>query len=138
MNYWLLKTEPETYSWDTLVSKGIDMWEGVRNYIARSNIRKIKKGDQLFIYHSGKARGIVGLAEAVNEYYPDPTADGQDWSVIDVKPIRKLNRFIPLEELKGKPELRNMALVKYPRLSVQPVSAAEFHFILKLESEKVE
>jgi predicted RNA-binding protein with PUA-like domain len=133
MNYWLLKTDPDTYNWDNLVSKGSDMWDGVRNYQARNNLREIKKGDTIFIYHSGNEPGIIGLAEAIKEYYPDPTADNGDWSVIEIKPVRKLKRYITLEEIKQKPELGNMYLVRNTRLSVQPVTLKEYNFILKLE-----
>jgi len=136
MNYWLLKSEPETFSWETLVKEGQSMWDGVRNYQARNNIRAMKKGDIFFFYHSGKSPGIVGLAEVVNDHYPDPTAKEGDWSVVDVKPIRKLDRFISLDEIKKIPQLENMVLVKNTRLSVQPVSSEEYKYILKLVDGK--
>lgn len=135
MNYWLLKTDPETYSWDDLVKKGVDMWDGVRNFQARNYLRKIRKGDIIFVYHSGEERGLVGLAEAVKEFYSDPTSNNGDWSVIDVKPVRKLKRFISLAEIKKVPELKNMVLLKNTRLSVQPVFSNEFNIIMKLEKD---
>lgn len=135
MNYWLMKTEPGTYSWDDLVKKGSDMWDGVRNYQARNNLRKMKNGDKVFIYHSGSEPGIIGLAEVIRENYPDPTASEGDWSVVDVKPVKKMKRFIPLHEIKQKSALKNMSLIKSTRLSVQPVLKDEYELIVKMEDE---
>jgi predicted RNA-binding protein with PUA-like domain len=135
MNYWLLKTEPDTFSWDNLLKDGCSMWDGVRNYQARNNLRKMKKGELFFFYHSGKNPGIVSIAEIVKEYYPDPTSTEGDWSVVDVKPVRKLNRFIALQEIKKVPELHNMVLLKNSRLSVQPVTPEEYNIIIALEGE---
>lgn len=136
MNYWLLKTEPDTFSWETLLKEGTSMWDGVRNFQARNNIRKMKKGDIAFFYHSGKDPGIVGLAEVVKEHYPDPTAKEGDWLVVDVKPVRKFKRFVSLQEVKQQPTLKDMYLVRSPRLSVQPVTADEYAYILDLELKK--
>jgi predicted RNA-binding protein with PUA-like domain len=135
MNYWLLKTEPDTFSCDDLIKLGHSMWDGVRNYHARNNLRLMKKGDQFLFYHSGKNPGIIGLAEIVKEHYPDPTAKEGDWSVVDVKPIRKLKKFVSLEEIKKLPQLQNMVLVKNTRLSVQPVTSVEFSQIIELENK---
>ncbi len=135
MNYWLLKTEPETFSWDNLVEQKTAMWDGVRNYQARNNLRKMKKGDIALFYHSVKNPAIIGIAEIVKEHYPDPTAKEGDWSVIDVKPVRKLERVITLQEIKAYPALKEMVLVKSSRLSVQPVTKDEFEIIMKLEKE---
>jgi predicted RNA-binding protein with PUA-like domain len=132
MNYWLLKTEPETFSWENLVKEGEAMWDGVRNYQARNNLRAMKKGDQFLFYYSGKNPGIVGLAEVTKEHYPDPTAKEGDWSVVNVKPIRKFKRPVALQEIKENKQLLNMVLVKNTRLSVQPVTENEFKLILKL------
>jgi len=137
MNYWLLKTEPETFSWDTMVKEETSMWDGVRNFQARNNLRKMKKGDILFFYHSGKNSGIVGLAEVAKEHYPDPTAKEGDWSVVEVKPIRKLKRFITLQEIKQIQDLHTMYLIRSSRLSVQPVTKEEYEFILELEKSDV-
>lgn len=135
MNYWLLKTEPETFSWDNLVEQKTAMWDGVRNYQARNNLRKMKKGDIALFYHSVKNPGIVGIAEIVKEHYPDPIAKEGDWSVVDVKPVRKLEQVITLQEIKAYPALKDMVLVKSSRLSVQPVTKEEFEIIIKLEKE---
>jgi predicted RNA-binding protein with PUA-like domain len=134
MNYWLLKTEPSTFSWDELESKKHAMWDGVRNYQARNNLRKMKVGEKTFIYHSGNNPGIIGIAEVVKEFYPDPTAKEGDWSVIEIKPVRKLKRFIGLQEIKQIQELKDMVLVRNTRLSVQPIELKEFNLILKLEN----
>ena len=136
MNYWLAKTEPDTFGWDNLEREGISMWDGVRNYQARNNLRKMKRGDTVFIYHSGKNPGIIGLAEVVKEHYPDPTAKEGDWSVVDVKPVRKLKRIITLVEIKQIPKLSGMYLVKSPRLSVQPVEPGAYQLILELEKQR--
>lgn len=136
MNYWLVKTEPETFSWDTMVKEGTSMWDGVRNFQARNNIRNMKKGDLLLFYHSGESKEIVGLAEVVKEHYPDPTAKEGDWSVVDVKPVRKFKRSVSLQEVKQQPDLKDMYLVRSPRLSVQPVTEEEYKFILDLEQKK--
>lgn len=133
MNYWLVKTEPETFSWNDLVEKGSSMWDGVRNFQARNNLKKMKKEDILLFYHSGKNPGIVALAKVSEEHYPDPTATEGHWLVVDVKPVRALKRFISLHELKQIQELEDMILVKSPRLSVQPVKEEEFNKILELE-----
>jgi predicted RNA-binding protein with PUA-like domain len=137
MNLWLLKTEPDTFSWDNLEREGTSMWDGVRNYQARNNLRKMKKGEYVFIYHSGKNPGIVGIAEVANEYYPDPTANEGDWSVVNVKPIRKFKRLVTLQEIKQKPALNNMYLIRNSRLSVQPVTPEEYNIILEMEKETV-
>lgn len=134
MNYWLVKTEPETFSWNDLVSKGTAMWDGVRNFQARNNIKQMKNGDLLLFYHTGKNPGIIALAEVVREHYPDPTASEGPWLVVDVKPVRPLKRFITLSEVKKNPELKNMILVNSPRLSVQPVKKEEFDILMNLEN----
>jgi predicted RNA-binding protein with PUA-like domain len=135
MNYWLVKTEPETFSWENLERESTSMWEGVRNFQARNNLRKMKINDTVFIYHSGKIPGIIGLAEVAREHYTDPTANKGDWSAVDLKPVRRLKRFIRLEEIKQTRKLNNMALVRNSRLSVQPVTAEEYHSILEMEED---
>jgi len=132
MNYWLLKTEPETFSWDNLLEQRTAMWDGVRNYQARNNLRKMKVGDQVLFYHSVKNPAVVGLAEVVKEFYPDPTAKEGDWSVVDIKPIRKLERAVSLHEIKQTTSLRKMVLVNSSRLSVQPVTSDEFQIIIRM------
>jgi predicted RNA-binding protein with PUA-like domain len=133
MNYWLLKTEPETFSWENLISDGVSMWDGVRNYQARNNLRSMKTGDKAFIYYSGKNPGVIGIAEVVKEHYPDPTATEGDWSVIEIKPIKKLKRFIPLNEIKLDSNLSEMVLLKNSRLSVQPLKSGEFNYLSGLD-----
>jgi predicted RNA-binding protein with PUA-like domain len=133
MNYWLVKTEPETFSWDDLIKQGSSMWDGVRNFQARNNLRKMKTNDTLLFYHSGKNPGIVAIAKVIREHYPDPTAKEGDWSVVDVEPVRPLKRFISLQEVKQVPELSEMVLLKASRLSVQPVTQEEYNAILGLE-----
>lgn len=135
MNYWLVKTEPETFGWDNLVSKGSSMWDGVRNFQARNNIKQMKSNDTLLFYHSGKNPGIVALAKVSREHYPDPTATEGNWLVVDVVPERPLQRFISLAEIKHNPSLKNMVLVNNPRLSVQPVTQEEFEIIMALEKK---
>ena len=133
MSIWLMKTEPETFGWDDLVKLGSSMWDGVRNYQARNNLRKMKIGDTVLFYHSVTNPSIVGIAEVCKEHYPDPTAKEGDWSVVEVKPIRKLSRSISLLEIKQNNALQNMVLVRNSRLSVQPVTTEEYKILLELE-----
>lgn len=132
MNYWLLKSEPETFSWDDHLREKRSMWDGVRNYTARNNLRSMKKGDRAFFYHSGKNPCIVGIVEIAKEAYPDPTATEGDWSVVDIVPVAPLQRPISLKEIKATEALSGMSLVTSFRLSVQPVTPAEFKLILKM------
>jgi predicted RNA-binding protein with PUA-like domain len=134
MNYWLIKTEPDTFSWNDLIKQCTAMWDGVRNYQARNNLRKMQQGDTLLFYHSGKIPGIVGIAEVIKEHYADPTAKEGDWSVVDIKPIKKFKRLISLQEIKQIQALQNMVVVKSSRLSVQPVQPHEFQLIIQLEA----
>ena len=132
MNYWLIKSEPNTYSYDDLVKKGKDHWDGVRNYAARNHMKAMKKGDLAFFYHSVDEKQIVGLAECVTEFYQDPTTDDDRWVVVDFAPKQKLKKPVSLEEIKKEPELAEMILLKISRLSVQPVSKNEFDHIMKM------
>lgn len=132
MEYWLIKSEPNTYSWDDLVELGVDHWDGVRNFKARNNIKAMKVGDLCLFYHSVNEKSIVGIAEVVKEYYKDPTTDDHRWYVMDVKPVRKLKRPITLAEVKADERLSEMQLVKYSRLSVQKVRKEEFDIILEM------
>ncbi len=135
MNYWLIKSEPGTYSWDDFVKLGRDHWDGVRNFKARNNIKQMKVGDVCFFYHSVTEKAIVGLAEVVKEYYPDPTTDDHRWYVMDVVPLRKLKRPITLAEVKADGRLDQMKLVTHSRLSVQPVTEEEYGIILELSEQ---
>ena len=135
MQYWLVKSEPSAWSWDDQVkggSKG-DAWTGVRNHTAKQNLMKMKKGDQAFFYHSVDEKSIVGVVEVVREAYPDPTAkSGEPWVVVDVKAVAPLRRPVTLADIKAEPRLKDMALVKLSRLSVQPVTAAEWQLVSKM------
>lgn len=134
MNYWLIKSEPNTYSYDDLVKKGKDHWDGVRNYAARNHMKAMKKGDLAFFYHSVDDKEIVGIAECVTEFYQDPTTDDDRWVVVDFAPKQKLNKPVSLDEIKKEPALANMILLKISRLSVQPVTKEEFDYILKMSA----
>lgn len=132
MNYWLIKSEPNTYSWDDLVKLGRDHWDGVRNFKARNNIKLMKVGDLCLFYHSVNEKAIVGIAEVVKEYYADPTTDDHRWYVMDVVPKQKLKRPVTLAEVKADDRLSEMQLVKYSRLSVQAVKKEEFDIIMEM------
>jgi predicted RNA-binding protein with PUA-like domain len=133
--YWLMKTEPETFSYDDIVKQGQSCWDGVRNYTARNNMAAMKNGDRVLIYHSVNGKEVVGIAEVVRESYPDPTIDDQRWVAVDVKPIEKLKNPVTLETIKKDPALQEMALIKLSRLSVQPVKKEEFDHIVKLSQK---
>jgi predicted RNA-binding protein with PUA-like domain len=135
MNYWLVKSEPFKFSWDTFVSKGGDMWDGVRNYAARNNLRAMKEGDLVFFYHSNEGLEIVGLAKVTKEHYPDPTADDPKWVVVDLVPVKKLNKPVSLAQIKADPVLQQMAIVRLSRLSVSPVTPTEFDRVMDLADE---
>lgn len=132
MNYWLVKSEPETYSWDTFEKMGRDHWDGVRNYQARNNINKMKVDDKVLFYHSGKSRSVVGIARVVRESYPDPTTSDERWTVVDLVPEKKLDREVTLKEIKEDSRLSQIALVRQSRLSVMPLKKEEFDIIISL------
>ena len=140
MPAWILKTEPDTYSWDDLVKDKSTFWSGIRNYTARNNLMAMKKGDRCFIYHSGGPKELVGIAEVTREHYPDPTATEPDdakknWVVVDIRPRTKLKRPVTLAQMKAHRTLANMQLVKVSRLSVCPLTAAEERALLSLAGE---
>jgi predicted RNA-binding protein with PUA-like domain len=130
--FWLVKQEPSAYSWTNLVADGKTAWTGVRNYTARNNLRAMRKGDAVFFYHSVEGKEIVGLAKVVREAYPDPTAKEGDWSAVDLAPEKALARQVTLDEIKRNPKLKQMALLRLSRLSVQPVTSVEFQEILRM------
>jgi predicted RNA-binding protein with PUA-like domain len=135
MNYWLIKSEPDEWSWDEQVKKGAkgEAWTGVRNHAAKLNLTKMKKGDRAFFYHSGDAKAVVGIAEIIRESYPDPTAAaGEPWVAVDVKALRPLKTPVPLAAIKAEPALKDMTLIKQSRLSVQPVAAAEWKIVCQM------
>jgi predicted RNA-binding protein with PUA-like domain len=135
MAYWLVKTEPSAWSWDDQVKAGAkgEPWTGVRNHTAKQNLVKMKQGDRAFFYHSGEEKSIVGVVEVIREAYPDPTArPGEPWVVVDLKAVGPLRRPVTLADIKAEPRLKDMALVKLSRLSVQPVAAAEWTLVSKM------
>jgi predicted RNA-binding protein with PUA-like domain len=139
MNYWLIKSEPDTWSWDMQVKKGPkgEAWTGVRNHTAKQNLTKMKKGDRAFFYHSGEGKEVVGIAEIVRESYPDPTAKpGEPWVVVDVKAETPFKTPVTLAAIKSEPRLKDMALVKLSRLSVQPVTPAEWKIVCQMGGVK--
>jgi predicted RNA-binding protein with PUA-like domain len=125
-NFWLVKSEPSAYSWANLVADGKTAWTGVRNYTARNNLRAMRKGDAVFFYHSVVGKEIVGIAKVAREAYPDPTAKEGDWSAVDIAPEKPLPKPVTLDEIKRNPKLKEMALLRLSRLSVQPVTSAQF------------
>lgn len=131
MRYWLFKSEPSTWSWEDQVAKGEagEEWDGVRNYQARNFMREMKLGDRGFFYHSQKEKAVVGVIEICAEVHPDSKADDPRWECVDIKAIEKLPTPVTLDEIKGDPALSEMALLKQSRLSVQPVTEAEFAHI---------
>ena len=133
-NYWLLKSEPSTWSWDDQVKSKIDMWDGVRNYQARNNLMKMKKGDQCFFYHSVDEKSIVGIVEVHKEHYPDPTDKSKKFVAIDVKAVKKLKYPVTLDRIKKNYKLKGIPLIKQSRLSVMPLTVHEFNEILKLSN----
>lgn len=136
MAYWLIKSEPFKYSWDQFVKDGKTFWDGVRNYAARNNLKDMRKGDQLFFYHSNEGLEIVGIAEVVKEHYQDPTTDETAWVVVDVKPVKKLKNPVSLQQIKAEPRLQDMALLRLSRLSVQPVKEEEWEVVMELAGER--
>lgn len=135
MAYWLVKSEPSVYSWDQFVKDKKTIWDGVRNYAARLHLRAMKKSDEVLYYHSNEGLAIVGIAGVVKEAYPDPTADSDTWSAVDLKPLRPLKQPVTLDQIKKDKRLKDMALVRIGRLSVQPVTEDEWKVILELAGE---
>ena len=136
MKYWLLKSEPNTWSWDNQVKEGASMWDGVRNYQARNNLKKMKKGDQAFFYHSVSEKSVVGIVKVVKEYYNDPTDETKRFVVVDVKAIKKLKKSVSLNEIKLNKKLKNIALVKQSRLSVMQIDFKSWKIINKMGNIK--
>jgi len=135
MAYWLVKSEPDSWSWDQQVKAGAKgtEWTGVRNFTARKNLVTMKKGDRAFFYHSNVGKEIVGIAEVAKEHYPDPTAKaGEPWVVVDFKAVEPIKTPVTLDAIKGESKLKDMALLKQSRLSVQPVTADEWKIVSKM------
>lgn len=131
-NYWLVKSEPESYSWSDFVKDGKTAWTGVRNYQARNNLRAMKRGDLVLFYHSVSEKQIVGIARVQKEFYPDPTAIEGDWSSVDLVPVKALKNRVTLETIKADKILRDIPLVRHSRLSVTPLNENQFHHLMAL------
>jgi predicted RNA-binding protein with PUA-like domain len=134
MAYWLLKSEPSSWSWDQQVAAGAKgtFWSGVRNHTAKNNLMAMKKGDRAFFYHSGEGKAIVGIVEVIKEYYPDHTDPTGQFGMVDVKAVEALPKPVTLDQVKKEPKLKDMALVKFSRLSVQPVSDEEWRIVRRM------
>lgn len=135
MAHWLIKSEPFKYSWDQLVKDKQTFWDGVRNYTARNNLRSMKKGDELFFYHSNEGLEIAGIVKVVKEAYQDPTTNETAWVVVDVKPVRRLKNPVTLAQIKADKRLKNMDLIRLSRLSVGSVKDEEWNIVLELAGE---
>ena len=134
-NSWLVKQEPEDYSWDDLVRDKKTAWTGVRNFQARNNLRNMKTGDAVLFYHSGKDKSVVGIAEVAKAAYPDPTADDDSWIAVDIKPVEPLAKPVSLGDIRMNGKLRDLLLVRQSRLSVMPVSKEDFDEIVKMSGK---
>ena len=132
MNYWLVKSEPGSYSWDDLVKDGWTYWDGVRNYQARNNLKAMKKGDRVLYYHSNVGLEVVGVARVIKEHYQDPTTDDERWVCVDIEPEKPLKNPVTLSDIKARASLKNLPLINNSRLSVMPVGKKEFDQILKM------
>ena len=136
MAYWLVKSEPAAYSWEQLEKDKQTVWSGVRNYAARGHLKNMKKGDDVFFYHSNEGLDIVGVAKVAKESYQDPTTEDDRWVAVDLKAYKKLKKPVSLEQIKQDKRLKDMALVRIGRLSVQPVTDSEWKAIMELSGEK--
>ena len=134
MAYWLLKTEPDVFSWDDQVKRGAkgESWTGVRNFTARRHLKEMKKGDLAFFYHTGDEKQVVGIVEIIREAYKDPTDEKGVFQAVDVKAVKPVPKPVTLAAVKAEPKLKEMALVKYSRLSVQPVTGPEWKLVCKM------
>jgi predicted RNA-binding protein with PUA-like domain len=136
MSYWLVKSEPSAYGWEQLEKEKETVWSGVRNYAARLHLRAMKKGDPVLFYHSNEGLDIVGIAKVSKEAYQDPTTTDEAWIAVNITPFKKLKKSVPLDTIKNDKRLKEMALVRIGRLSVQPVSEKEWKVIMELAGEK--
>jgi len=132
INYWLVKSEPDAFSWDQQVKNKVEPWTGVRNFMARNNLRAMKKGDKAFFYHSNIGKEIVGIVKVVREAYPDPTAESGDWSAVDMQADRALKTPVTLAAIKADPRFADFALVRLSRLSVAPVGPDHWKMLLEM------
>jgi predicted RNA-binding protein with PUA-like domain len=136
-NYWLVKSEPESYSWSQLVKDGETAWTGVRNFAARNHLRAMHKSDSVLFYHSGRSKEVVGLAHVIKEFYPDPTATDGDWAAVDLVPVKSLTKPVSLETIKADRVLKEIPLVRQSRLSVTHLTKSEFFHLLALSETKL-
>ena len=136
MNYWLVKSEPFKYSWDDFVKQGTGVWDGVRNYQARNNLKAMQVGDLVLFYHSNEGMEVIGIAKVVKEAYQDPTTDDTKWVVVDLVPVEKLPKTVTLKQMKADERLQDLSLIKQSRLSVTAIKAEEFDIILGLAHDE--
>lgn len=136
MQYWLVKSEPAAYSWEQFIREGKVVWDGVRNYQARNNLREMKKGDLVMFYHSISGKQVMGIARVTREHYPDPATDDERWVVVEMKPEMDLDRPVSLEAIKGDERLSQIALVRQGRLSVMPLKREEFDAIVEMGTDQ--
>lgn len=132
MNYWLIKSEPFKYAWETFEKEGRTFWDGVRNYQARNNLKQMQLNDLALFYHSNEGKSVVGIARIVKEAYQDPTTTETQWVVVEVEPVQALPKPVTLADMKAEPELQNMGLLRQPRLSVIALSRTEFDKIVAM------
>jgi predicted RNA-binding protein with PUA-like domain len=130
--YWLVKSEPDAFSWDQMVANGVEPWTGVRNHMAKNNMKTMHCGDLAFFYHSNIGKEIVGIVQVVREAYPDPTAESGDWVCVDMQAVKALPKPVGLAVIKSDPRFQELALVRLSRLSVAPVSAAHWAMLCEL------
>ena len=135
-SFWLVKQEPSSYPWSDFVADGETSWTGVRNFAARNNLRKMQKGDEVFFYHSGDEKAVVGIAKVTRTAYADPTAKEGDWSTVDIAAVKSLRRPVTLREIKDNPRLKRIPLVRQARLSVMPLAESDFQEIVKMASPR--
>jgi predicted RNA-binding protein with PUA-like domain len=136
VNYWLVKSEPDAFSWDQQVANGVEPWTGVRNHMAKNNLKAMQKGDLAFFYHSNIGKQIVGVVQVVRAAYPDPTAEKGDWVCVDMKAVRPMPKPVTLDDIKADPEFAELALVRMSRLSVMPVSKTHWDRICRMGGYK--
>ncbi len=132
MNYWLVKSEPQKYAWNTFEQDGSTCWDGVRNYQARNNLRTMQKDDLVLFYHSNDDKAIVGIAKVVKEAYQDPTTDEKDWLAVDLAPVQRLPKPVTLQQIKADKRLENIGLLRQMRLSVMPLKREEFDWMVTM------
>ena len=130
--YWLVKSEPDSFSWDQQVANGVEPWTGVRNHTAKNHLKSMKRGDRAFFYHSNVGKEIVGVVEVLREAYPDPTADGGNWVCVDMKAVAPMPRPVSLVEIKADPAFADIPLVRYSRLSVMPITGPHWNRICRM------